>query len=175
MGPAGARIAAIFSRAHPQPQRNATLLLTGRPNEDELKFFAQTSTIFGLELIAIVLAIYHARATLRNRAVVIYTDNNAALAALINGDSSSLAAYALIAVFWFLAASFNIAIWLERVETKRNIADLPTRGVTLPFPAREQGEFHRVIEALIFYNQNIAINAPTLEGLELNETSHRPY
>ena len=68
---------------------------------------------------AIVLAIYRSRAILRNCAIVIYTDNNAALAAIINGDSSSEAAYALVAVFWFMAASYNIAIWMERVDTER--------------------------------------------------------
>ena len=85
---------------------------------------------------ALVMSVYRFRATLRNRAITIYTDNNAALAALINGDSSPTAAFALVAVFWFLAASYNIAIWLERVETKRNIADLPTRGVTPPLSGK---------------------------------------
>ena len=46
-----------------------------------------------------VLAIYQSRATLRNRVVAIYTDNDAAMAAIVNGDSPSLAAYALIDVF----------------------------------------------------------------------------
>ena len=120
------------------------------------------------------MSVYRFRATLRNRAITIYTDNNAALAALINGDSSPTAAFALVAVFWFLAASYNIAIWLERVETKRNIADLPTRGVTLPFPVRETEAFPRLSEALSFYNQHIAINAPTLEELDLIEASLPP-
>ena len=70
-----------------------------------MKFFSQTPTIFGLELIAIVLAIYHARATLRNKAIVIYTDNNAALSALIKGDPTARAAFSMIALFWFLAAT----------------------------------------------------------------------
>ena len=129
-GPQGARIAALFFRTHKNPPHHiAEVLVTGRPNQEELKFFSQTSTIFGLELIAIVLAVYQARATLRNKAIVIYTDNNSALAALIKGDSTAPAAFSMIALFWFLAATYNIAIWMERVETKRNIADLPTRGV----------------------------------------------
>ena len=51
---------------------------------EERKRPPHISTIFGIEVVAIVLAIYRLRATLRNRAIVIYTDNNAALAALIN-------------------------------------------------------------------------------------------
>ena len=145
------------------------MLLKGQPGEEELKFFSQNSAIFGLELSAIVLAIFRLRTIVRNCSIVIYTDNNAALAALINGDSSSGAAFALIAVFWFLAASYNIAIWLERVETKRNIADLPTRGVEIPFTIRETETSPPLREALSFYTQHIAINAPTLEDLTLAE------
>lgn len=118
-------------------QLRAELVLSSRPVIEEVKFFSHTSTIFGLELSAIVLGIFHSRASLRNRAIVIYTDNNAALAALINGDSS-VAAFSLIAVFWFLAAAYNIAIWLERVGAKRNIADPPTRGLASPFILKER-------------------------------------
>ena len=78
-----------------------------------------------------------------------------------------------MAVFWFLAASSNIAIWLERVETKRNIADLPTRGVALPFTVRENEGLPQLSEALSFYN-HIAINAPTLEELHLIENPLTP-
>ena len=89
---------------------------------------------------AIVLALFHLRATVRNRAIVIYRDNNAALAALVNGDSSSAEAFARIDVFWFLAASYNIAIWMERVETKRNIAELPHKGGYASFPNTGAGK-----------------------------------
>ena len=167
-GPVGGHIAAIFFRIAPQSAAlNAELVLSSQPSVEEISFFASTSTIFGLELSAIVLALFRSRATLRNRAVVIYTDNNAALAALINGDSSSKAAFALIAIFWFIAASYNIAVWLERVDTKRNIADLPTRGVSLPFPFKERANFPLLGEALNFYEQQIAVNAPSLEYLSL--------
>ena len=68
-GTGDARIAAIFLRAHANPPLlNAELALTGQPNEQELQFFPSTSTIFGLELLAIALSIYRLMATLRNRA-----------------------------------------------------------------------------------------------------------
>ena len=85
-----------------------------------------------------------------------------------------MAAFSLVAVFWFLAASYNIAIWPERVETKRNIAELPTRGVTIPSPVRGQGTIPRIHEALSLYNQHIAINAPTMGELEFIESPFPP-
>lgn len=63
-----------------------------------------------------VLAIFKFRSKLRDRAVTVYIDNTAALAALINGDSSASAAFPLIAILWFLSASHNIAFWFERVN-----------------------------------------------------------
>ena len=167
-GPHGARIAAIFPRTNKNPPRHISdVLLTGAPTPEELKFPPPTSAIFGMELIAIVLALYQARATLCNKAIVIYTDNNAALASLIKGDSAAPAAFSMIALFWFMAEAYNIAIWLERVDTMRNIADLPTRGVSLPFPVRGKRKFPNLGGALLFYNQNIAISAPPLGDLSL--------
>ena len=170
-GKAGARLASILFRVPAKPSTlKAELVFSSQPSESEVKFFESTSTIFGLELSAIVLTIYRSRATLRNKAVVIYTDNNAALAALINGDSSSRAAYTLIATFWFIAATYNMSVWFERVETKRNIADLPTRNVALPFSSNEISEFPSLSEALDFYEQHIAVNAPSIAELGLAGT-----
>ena len=117
-----------------------------------------------------MLALFHFRESLRDSAIAIYVDNNAALAAIINGDSSAPAAFPLIAVLWFLAASYNIALWFERVESSKNIADLPTRGVQLPFPVRDSAFFPKLEEALAYYTRNIAHDAPTLQELELERT-----
>ena len=112
-----------------------------------------------MELAAIALAIFHARTRLQGTAVTIYTDNNAALAALINGDSSSAAASILIATLWFIAAAHDIALWFERVETSRNIADLPTRNKPLPFAIRETGSFPDLSEVVDLYHRKIADHA----------------
>ena len=168
-GPEGARMAALFFRVGVlPPRRPAELLLTGRPSRAEVVYFQHTSVIFGLELAAVVLAISHFRFSLRNKAVTVYVDNNAALSALINGDSSSTAAFPLIAIVWFLSAAFNIALWFERVETHRNIADIPTRSGDLPFSVRGQTLFPRFEEALAFYSSKITTVAPTLEELDVN-------
>ena len=63
MGPAGDRIGSIYFlvHAHPVPpphtHNNAELAIAGRPGGELRKFLPQTSTIFGMELMAIVLFI----------------------------------------------------------------------------------------------------------------------
>ena len=121
--------------------------------------------IFGLGLSAIVLAVYRFRATLRNEAVVIYSDNNAALAALVNGGLSPPAAFSLIDVFWFIAASFNIAVWMGRVKSKRNFARLPTRGIPIPFKIKTAQPCPPLEEILAYFHQHIDPPAPTMGEL----------
>ena len=165
-GPAGPRLASIFFRIAPLATHlHAELLLVGRPGQEELELPHSTSTISGLELAAVVLSILYFRTSLRNTAVTVYVDNNAALAAIINGDSSPTAAFVLIATLWFVAAANNIALRFERVESSRNIADLPTRGKQLPFPVQDAATLPPIEEALRFYAGNISTIAPTLEEL----------
>ena len=165
----GARLAAIFFRVetfHSFP--GADLVITGRPSVAEVAYFSRTSTIFGLELAAVVLSLFFARKSLSGKAITVYIDNNAALAAIINGDSAADAAFPLIATLWFIAAQHNISLWFERVESSRNIADIPTRKGVLSFPVRENATFPRLEEALEYYTSNIANSAPTLVEMSLS-------
>ena len=160
LGLTGAHIAALFCRITGGPWgRQVDLLLTSAPADKEIAFSHPTSTIFGLELAAVVLAVFYARQRLQGTAVTIYIDNNAALSALINGDSSSIAAYYLIATLWYIAAAFEIAIWFERVESARNIADLPTRNKPLPFPTLEKASSSHLAGVMEFRNDKIEDNA----------------
>ena len=170
--PLEAHMAAIFFQIS-QGIRivKAELVMSSSPSAEEIAFFTSTSIIFGLELSAIVLALFQAREMLRGKAVTIYVDNNAALAALINGDSSSSAAFSLIATFWYIAASHNIALWFERVHTSNNIADLPTRGRSLPFPVGKTEGYPHLAEALSFYSRKIANYAPSLAELNLTRSN----
>ena len=123
------RIDALFFQIRGGPWgKQVDILLTDTDSTSHLAYFEATSVIFGLELPASALAVFHTRERLHGKAVAIYIDNNAALAALINGDSSSIAAYHLIDLLRYLAAAFNIAVWFQRVETAHNIADVPTMG-----------------------------------------------
>ena len=167
-GALGARLAAIFFEISPSPcPFGAELVLASAPGNDEIAFFETTSTIFGLELSAVVLAIFHFRESLRGQTATVYMDNNAALAAIINGDSSSPAAFTLIATLWFIAATYNIALWFERVHTLSNIADLPTRSKPLPFPVKNTMSFPPLREAVAYYGHHIAHHSHSLAELSL--------
>ena len=91
---------------------------------------------FGFELSAAAGAILSLESRLPNRSVAIYLDNNAALSALICGDSAAPVAANLIALLWHIVAHRNISIWFERVTPTANIADLPSRRKPLPFTHR---------------------------------------
>ena len=134
-----------------------------------MNFFNATSIIFGLELAAVVLAIFRARTRLQGKAVTVFIDNNAALAALINGDSTSIAAYYLIATFRYIVFAYDIAIWFDRVESARNIADLPTRNRSLPFPVGEIAYFPHIQEVLNFYQEKIARYIPPNTAGEMSD------
>ena len=89
--------------------------------------------------------------------MAIYIDNNAALAALINGDPSSHSASYPIATLRLIAETFDIALWFGRIESSRNIDDLPTSGGGPPFPVLKTDPNPPQIQAAIrYYYQLIA-------------------
>ena len=96
--------------------------------------------IFILELLAAFSAMcvvcnLYARAPARVN-IVLLIDNDPALAALIRGSSDSDLAGRVISNFWRAADAVKVSPWLERVASKANWADAPSRD-----PAG-----HRVIE-----------------------------
>ena len=88
------------------------------------------------------------RHKLRNKTVNLYIDNNNVLTSLVRGDSSSDFIASMVACFWRIAESFSIDVWLGRVHSKRNPADLPTRNSHLPFKTLERVEFSQLYTLL---------------------------
>ena len=62
-----------------------------------------------------------------------FVDNNIALSALVSGRASCDAIVGMVADFWLAQAAAGRFLWLERVDSGSNIADLPSR---LESPAR---------------------------------------
>ena len=60
---------------------------------------------------------------LQHRLWVHYTDNNGALAALINGSSSVLQADIIVGETWARVAQQEVLPWFDRVDTKVNPVD----------------------------------------------------
>ena len=83
--------------------------------------------IMGLELLAIVLALETFGHRLREKLVVIWTDNEAAEHALIRGGAGCGDHNRIIHGFWAAVRRLRCEICIARVPSKDNIADGPTR------------------------------------------------
>ena len=104
-------------------------------------FFRHTALIYGLEMLALVLFFEDSADLLRGSCCWVYLDNNNCLAALVRGDSNTGVIAILVARFWQLAQRYNICVWMSRVRSDLNPADLPTRGKSLPFRPRYRRGF----------------------------------
>jgi len=63
-----------------------------------------------------------------SRKVILFVDNEAARASLIKGISSSEPSSEIIGHFWETVATHDWHVWLERVPSKSNAADAPSRN-----------------------------------------------
>ena len=62
-----------------------------------------------------------------NRRVILFVDNDAAAACLVRGYSPKSDSSAIVGTFWLLASQTKSEIYIDRVESKSNIADGPSR------------------------------------------------
>jgi hypothetical protein len=105
----------------------------------------ETNMIFFLELIAALGAIIFIASRFENVTIRFFIDNDAATGTLTRAGSGKDMISWITEAFWYVAASKNLDIWLERVPSKSNIADFPSREMplpietdhTLPFPSAE--------------------------------------
>jgi hypothetical protein len=93
------------------------------------------STICSLELLAALCALLTMRDSLRNHRVCLYVDNTAACSCMINGYSSSVPMAAMGNLFHLAISALGIDCWVEWVNTKANLADLPSRPAWHRMPA----------------------------------------
>ena len=69
----------------------------------------------------------------------------------------------MVALIWRRVRDLRITPWFERVPSKRNIADLPTRGVSIPFPILSVRTFRHSVKLNTIVNkttENIAKGVP---------------
>ena len=64
---------------------------------------------------------------LKGRKVLLFIDNDSAAANLVKGYSPLLDSGALAGAFWILASSLKISVYIDRVESKSNPSDGPSR------------------------------------------------
>ena len=83
-----------------------------------------------LELIAALLPYFspELRGRLRGHRIVHYIDNTSAVAALVKGYSSAPDSARIVHAFHSHSLQLCAGVWFQYVNTKANVADLPSRG-----------------------------------------------
>ena len=89
----------------------------------------RVKVIHQAELFPTVFALQIWERMLRGRRVLLFVDNEAARAELVKGATSSAASAELVTEFWSLAARAVVAVWVDRVPSRSNPADGPSRGL----------------------------------------------
>ena len=130
----------LFCDARSSPPRLAAVLVDKQgccsftdwqPDASLLGIYAQESAgdknILILELLAIILSLSTFSHVLSTNNVKIWTDNVGGEGALRKGASRKGTANMAIHNVWTFAARQQIGIWVDRVPTKQNIADGPSR------------------------------------------------
>ena len=80
-----------------------------------------------LELLAAPLAWHTWRSKLQDSSALLFIDNNGAAANLVKGYSPQVDSSAIVGHFWLLASSMKSSVYIDRVESKSNPADGPSR------------------------------------------------
>ena len=90
--------------------------------------FLPKETYMGqLEILACPIALNTWPDVLRDRQVLLFIDNDAAAACLVRGYSPRQDSCALVGDFWLAASASKLSVYIDRVESKSNLADGPSR------------------------------------------------
>ena len=118
------RLAAVFI-----PPAGEVQFCDMAPGEKALRHFCQRGDggILALELLAIALGLSTFAEQLAGGTVVVFSDNTGAERATARGSAATWDYSAVVHCLWRFAAKHGFGMWLERVGTKDNIADLPSR------------------------------------------------
>ena len=85
-------------------------------------------TFCTFEIMAILVALTTFSTVLRGASVRVWTDNVGGECALRKGSARQEDHNLLVFAVWLHAARIGCSLWFERVGTKDNIADQPSRG-----------------------------------------------
>ena len=103
--------------------------------------FDSTNLIYGLEMLALLAILYYPNNRLRNKNATFHIDNANAFDAVVKNSARPSVIVAMTHLIWHRIYELGITAWFEWVPGNRNIADLPTRNVTIPFKCVEGKTF----------------------------------
>ena len=131
------QLAYLFVDARGVPPRCAAVLsidgqclyTDGRPSDGMMSSFKSRADnqIMTLEILAIAVGLSTFADELRGRKVLVFSDNTGAEAASRRGSTKCSDHCRLIHEIWSHCWANSIHIWIERVPSKDNISDLPSR------------------------------------------------
>ena len=80
-----------------------------------------------LEAYAAYAAVHHFQDRLEGMNIILFEDNTVVENALITGSSDCEVTNELAHQFWLLCTRKKLSVWIERVPSKSNLADIPSR------------------------------------------------
>ena len=127
----------LFVDAASAPARCAAVLMkdgmisytASPPRQDWMRQLARRgdNQILSLEILAIMVALSTFGDDLSGRNVVLYSDNVGAECATRKGDAKAFDHNQLVHEIWTHALLMKFNLWIERVPSKENISDSPSR------------------------------------------------
>ena len=94
------------------------------------------------ELIAALWAINALRPQLNGKIINLYADNTAAESIIRKGASRRHDLNKIVGTLWLLVADMGAELIVNRVPTKRNPADAPSRAAAPPFGTDDNREYN---------------------------------
>ena len=97
------------------------------PENVVAKWIPKQSYMGQLETLACPLALYTWENKIRRRRVLLFVDNDSAASCSVRGFSPKQDTCSLVGQFWLAASQAETEVCIDRVESKSNIADGPSR------------------------------------------------
>eukprot|EP00435_Cladocopium_sp_Y103_P034170 s309_g8.t1 len=97
------------------------------PAEVIANWIPKKSLMGQLELLAAPFALTTWRRRLTGRPIIMFIDNDGAASNLVKGYSNKLDSAAIVGHFWLEASQCRALIYIDRVESKSNLSDGPSR------------------------------------------------
>lgn len=141
------KIAALVQSSH-QSSISGDLLEVATAPKAWVRRSHRRNPIIGMEMIAPLALLWSAPSFLRHERLNLYVENDSASNSLIRGDCADPFLAAMVKVFWKLSEKLQLDIWVGRVGSKVNPADLPTRRIKLPFPIKRSVHFTGLFDLL---------------------------
>ena len=112
----------------------AIMLVEATTPQSWFRKFHQRNPIIGMEMLAPLGAVWTLTSLFADKCINLYIDNDTTANTLIRGECTDAFLSAMIRAFWKLSEEIKADIWIGRVGSKVNPADLPTRHKSFPSP-----------------------------------------